>query len=96
MAAHVPGEGPRQIHRLTSHVDVVPTILTYMGVTNPLADYTQGVPLTSPTGPDYVLMAGWNDAAILDPSWVMHFGLEAYNADMTVMDHDYRKVEKPA
>ena len=93
MAAHVPGEGPRQIHRLTSHVDVVPTILTYMGVTNPLADYTQGVPLTSPTGPDYVLMAGWNDAAILDPSWVMHFGLEAYNADMTVMDHDYRKVE---
>ena len=93
MAVHVPGEKPRQIHRLTSHVDVVPTILTYMGATNPLSDYTQGVPLPSPNGPGYVLMAGWNDAAILDPSFITHFGLEAYNADMTVMDHDYRKVE---
>jgi len=41
-----PREKPRHITQFTSHLDVVPTVLTYMGAENPLTDYTQGQPLT--------------------------------------------------
>ena len=34
--ASIPGEAPRHIQRTTSHEDVPSTILTYMGVENPL------------------------------------------------------------
>jgi membrane-anchored protein YejM (alkaline phosphatase superfamily) len=90
MVARIPGEAPRRVKRLTSHVDVVPTVFAYMGVRNPVQDYAQGTPLTSAEGPDYVLVAGWDEAAIVDAQTITRFGLETYNAGIAVTDHDYR------
>lgn len=87
MVAHVPGQAPRRVIRLTNHVDIVPTIFTYMGVKNPLSDYTHGVPLTSPEGPEYVIVAGWGDAGLVDKDAITHFGLRT-----VVMDHDYNEL----
>lgn len=87
MVAHIPGERPRRVTRLTSHVDIVPTVFTHMGCRNPLSDYTQGVPLTRAEGPEYVVLAGWGDAGLVDRDAITHFGIPT-----RVLDHDYRKL----
>ncbi|MCK9995722.1 MAG: sulfatase-like hydrolase/transferase [Candidatus Krumholzibacteria bacterium] len=46
MIIHLPGREPRLITSRTSHVDIVPTLLSgYFGVTNPVGDYSDGVDL---------------------------------------------------
>ena len=88
MVAHIPNEPPQQIQRMTSHIDIPPTILTYMGVENPLSDFTEGLPLTSKQVQPYTLIASWSDAAIVDRDAIITFGLEAYKADLTILNHD--------
>ena len=88
MVAHIPGEPAQRIHRLTSHIDVPPTILTYMGAENPLSDYSEGLPLTSSHEQPYTLIASWSDAAIVDRDSIITFGLEAYKADLTILNRD--------
>ena len=90
MVAHVPGEAPRRIARLTSHIDVVPTILTYMGVENPPSDYSLGTPLTASDGPEFVVAGSWINAAVIDAESVATFGLEALNARVVLTDWDAR------
>jgi membrane-anchored protein YejM (alkaline phosphatase superfamily) len=84
--ANVPGMAPQHIHRVTSHEDVPSTVLTYMGVENPLSDYTQGLPLATNATRPFVLIASWGTAAIVDMNSITQFGLEAYNGGVTVMD----------
>jgi uncharacterized protein len=86
MVAHIPGEPPRHIHDMTSHEDVPATILTYMGAENPLADYTQGQSLTTNAARPSVFIASWGTAAVVDTNTITAFGLEAYNAEIEVLD----------
>jgi len=90
MVAHVPGEKRRRITRLTSHIDVVPTILTYMGAENPPEHYSLGTPLTASDGPEFVVAGSWINAAVIDAESVATFGLEALNARVVVTDWDAR------
>ena len=94
MVAHLPGEPAREILRLTSHVDVVPTILARIGATNPASDYSQGVALTAPTGPSYQIVAGWREAAVIRPEGTVVFGLTEYAPFRRVYDRDYRLVTR--
>jgi membrane-anchored protein YejM (alkaline phosphatase superfamily) len=89
MIAKIPGEPSRKIQRLTSHMDVPPTILGYMGVENPLSDYTQGMPLLSLQERPFVFISSWDDAAIEDGHTTTCFGTETYKTEMTVFDHNY-------
>lgn len=89
MVARIPGEMPRKISRLTSHLDVPPTILTYLGAENPLSDYTQGLPLTATQELPFVYVTSWDIAAIVDRETTTMFGLEAYKAETTVFDQNY-------
>jgi len=89
MVAHIPGEAPRKITRLTSHLDVPPTILTCLGAENPLSDYTQGLPLTTAQARPFVYVASWDTAAVIDDQTTTMFGLEAYKAETTVYDSSY-------
>jgi len=84
--ANIPGETPRHIARMTSHGDVSSTILTYMGAENPLADYTQGLPLTTNATHPFVIIASWDSAAIVDTNSITPFGLQAYNGGPAVLD----------
>lgn len=83
---HIPGEAPQRIHRMTSHEDAPATVLTYMGATNPLTDYTQGLPLTSNATRPFVFISSWSTAAVLDTNTITSFGLEAYNADIAILN----------
>ena len=63
---HLPGEAPRVINHVTSHVDFVPSVLTWMGITNPLGDYTTGEPIQGQETRNWILMASWQDTALFN------------------------------
>lgn len=61
---HLPGASPSVVEHVTSHVDFVPSVLTWMGITNPLSDYTTGLPIQGPEPRKQALLAGWQDTAL--------------------------------
>jgi membrane-anchored protein YejM (alkaline phosphatase superfamily) len=61
----LPGEDPKIITNLTSHVDFEPTVLTWMGVTNAVEDYSTGVPIQKAETRSAVVVAGWQKTALI-------------------------------
>ena len=61
----LPGEVPRVITNLTSHVDFEPTILAWMGVTNAVQDYSTGLPIQNGGTHSAVVVAGWQKTALV-------------------------------
>jgi len=92
MVANVPGERPRQVERFTSHTDVVSTVLTYMGATNPVEDYSLGHPMTADDGPDHVILASWEEAAILNNETITVFSTRAGGRRKLFCDLDYHEL----
>ena len=90
MVANIPGHPPQRIQHLTSHLDFVPTILSFMDVENPLSDYSQGLSLLSTQGRPYVFITSWDTAALADGTTTATFGLQAYKAETTVFDAQYK------
>jgi hypothetical protein len=63
---HLPEEAPRVINHVTSHVDFVPSVLTWMGITNTPGDYTTGEPIQGPETRTWALMTSWRDIALFN------------------------------
>ncbi|HTY88625.1 MAG TPA: sulfatase-like hydrolase/transferase [Candidatus Acidoferrum sp.] len=70
---HLPGENPRVVDHVTSHVDFVPSVLTWMGITNALGDYTTGEPIEGPETRNWALLAGWQDTALFNEDCITIF-----------------------
>lgn len=62
---HLPGQAGGEITRLTSHMDVVPTVLAALGVANPPGDYAQGAHLIGGRR-DFAVASGWGNYAVID------------------------------
>lgn len=76
---HFPGEERKTISRMTSHLDVVPTLLQSLGCVSPHEEYSQGFPLLENQRHPYVMAANWDTAAIIDVETVIAFSTESYN-----------------
>jgi len=74
-----PGQGPRIVQRITSHLDVVPTLMESIGVTSPSDDYSQGISLLSGKEHAYISVANWDTAALIDKEYKIVFSTELYN-----------------
>jgi membrane-anchored protein YejM (alkaline phosphatase superfamily) len=62
----VPGQAPRVITGITSHLDIPATLLPLLGVKNPPRDYSQGGNLLAPDfHRAYAVAADWNRIAYL-------------------------------
>ncbi len=61
----LPGEDPRIITNLTSHVDFAPTVLTWMGITNAVEDYSIGLPIQRAATRSAVVVCGWQKTALV-------------------------------
>lgn len=62
----VPGQAPRVITGISSHLDIPATLLPLLGAKNPPADYSQGKNLLAPDfHRDYAVAADWNRIAYL-------------------------------
>ena len=70
---HLPGETPRIVDHVTSHVDFVPSVLTWMGITNALGDYTTGESVQGLKTQDWALLAGWQDTALFNEDSITVF-----------------------
>jgi uncharacterized protein len=63
---HVPGQAPRVVSGITSHLDIPATLLPLLGVHNPPADYGLGDNLlASDFHRDYAVAADWNRIAYI-------------------------------
>lgn len=80
----VPGQSPRVISGISSHLDIPATVLPLLGVSNDPADYSQGKNLLAADfHRDYAVAADWNRIAYLGANYKVAF---PYNASGAVRD----------
>jgi membrane-anchored protein YejM (alkaline phosphatase superfamily) len=63
----IPGDAGRAVERVTSHVDIVPTLLPLLGVRNPTADYALGADLRDGAQHAFTLVADWSRIGLMEP-----------------------------
>lgn len=69
-----PGQAPKVINSLTSHVDVVPTLLNHIGVSTPASAYSNGHDLLSADYQrNYAFVSNWNKSAVLTDEYTAIF-----------------------
>ena len=91
---HLPGMGHREVDKITSHLDFVPTVMETLGYTNPPADYSNGAPIFAADRPGYVVSCGWADCAVIDQEAILVFSMESYGgARAEVLNPDYKPVK---
>lgn len=97
LVIRVPGRAPEVVSRMTSHLDLPPTLMTLLGVENPPSDYCLGYDLFGPKVRDSTVVAQWNDIAYVDAEFKVVFPFRAYGytsevvttrADAPVADGD--------
>lgn len=92
LVLYIPGRAASVIDYPTSHLDVVPTLMSLAGVRNPPSDYSNGVDLFVEAGRPYITSASWDTAAIITPERILEMPLEAYGGGLKVFDSEYREL----
>lgn len=92
-----PGLAPRRVDGLTSHLDIVPTLLPLLGVKNRPSEYSAGRGLFDASPRDFVPVASWDTAAIARADgWTLEMPLEAYKGGVKAFDPQYRETKGAA
>ncbi len=73
----VPGQRPRQITRMTSHLDLPATLMTQLGVRNPPEDYSLGYDLLGDRSRSYAVIASWTNVVYLDQEYKAVFPMRS-------------------
>lgn len=76
---HYPGIKNQAINRITSHQDLVPTLMESLGCTSPAGDYSQGISLIGNDSHEYINVANWDNAALVDNDLKIVYSTEMYN-----------------
>jgi hypothetical protein len=84
-----PGAKTEVMNQLTSHLDFVPSILTWMGATNPISDYSTGRALHQENGRTFVLCTGRDRYALIKTNSVTAY--DRYIAQY--FDSEFRAIE---
>ncbi len=66
MVVSIPHSTPKVIKKRTSHMDISTTILSRLGVKNPVKDYSLGVDLSTPLENRTVTVASWSDIGLIN------------------------------
>ena len=59
MVIWIPGTGSSVVEHMTSHLDVIPTVLPRLGVTNPASDYSLGYDMLGEKQRKYTVTGHW-------------------------------------
>ena len=89
---YIPGEKPKKIESLTSHLDIAPTLLEITGSSKNHKDHSFGVSLLSDltNTRNYVVSSGWGESAIITDEATLVFSTETYNFNtFEIRDKDY-------
>lgn len=82
MILYWPGVTPGRESRLTSHLDVVPTMFDLLGVHADAALYSQGRSLLGGEEHRFVVVSGWDTVGVIDGDSTLVLSTESYNAGM--------------
>jgi membrane-anchored protein YejM (alkaline phosphatase superfamily) len=58
---HVPGRAPQRLERMTSHIDVVPTIMHLLGYSQPVEHYSLGNDLLLSHEREFAVACNWTE-----------------------------------
>lgn len=94
----VPGQSPRVVSGISSHLDIPATVLPLLGVRNDPADYSQGKNLLATDfHRNYAVAADWNRIAYLGADYKVAFPYNASGAGRDeVTDGDDMPISDPA
>ncbi|MBI5074840.1 MAG: sulfatase-like hydrolase/transferase [Nitrospirae bacterium] len=95
---HYPGIGRRTVQRITSHHDLVPTLMESLGCVSPPGEYSHGFSLLRDESHAYITAANWDTAVMIDKEVKIVYSTEMYNmGSFTVhAKGDYAVVSAPA
>ncbi|OGV76312.1 MAG: sulfatase [Methylotenera sp. RIFCSPLOWO2_02_FULL_45_14] len=66
LVIYAPGMKPVASDQMTSHMDVIPTIMPLLGVTNPTSDYATGYNLLAGEKRSHTYISDWDKVAYVD------------------------------
>jgi hypothetical protein len=69
LVLYVPGTEPGVEERMTSHVDIAPTVMKLLGVGNPPEDYSLGFDLLGDQRREYTVLSDWNRICYVDQKY---------------------------
>ena len=94
---YVPGQKPRVVTGITSHLDIPATVMPLLGVLNPPSDYSAGQNLLDPGyHRDYAVAGDWNRIAYLGENFKIAFPVNTAGAARDEMtDGDDRPLANP-
>lgn len=92
LVVHYPGQGRAVHHHRTTHFDLVPTLFSYLGVSNPSADFSIGQLLTDSvqTRPWHIVGSELNYAFIAEGDTIIE---KAADGSMEVFDAQLNEVD---
>jgi membrane-anchored protein YejM (alkaline phosphatase superfamily) len=92
LVLHIPGRQPQVFEHRTRHVDVLPSVMAALGVTNDVGEYSQGFDIFQTVDRD-AISCGWDRCAIYDGNVRLIFGSAEYNmTDIELMDRGYKPI----
>ena len=91
---YIPGVAPEQYEKLTSHMDITPTLMSIIGCKNDYKDFANGEPLLLNSRRDFIVSSTWDELAIVDDKkFTIVVPVESYNiSGIKVYDADYREI----
>ncbi len=69
LVIRLPGKGAGETDRMTSHLDIAPTLLPLLGVKNASGDYAQGFDLLGPERRDFTIISDWSRVCYVDEKY---------------------------
>ena len=75
----IPGVEPRQIHSITSHLDIPATILSALGISSPPNDYSLGFDLTTDVARDFTILSSWDKLGYVDSEYKAIFPMKTHD-----------------
>jgi hypothetical protein len=84
LVMRIPGQSARVIEMVTSHLDIVPSLLPALGVTNAPSDYALGADVVRAVPRrDYIVAAEWSGFAYIDAQFIATIPLSGgFDADV--------------
>jgi membrane-anchored protein YejM (alkaline phosphatase superfamily) len=89
---YIPGQAPKKVESLTTHLDIAPTLLELIGSSKNHKDHSFGLSLLSDEANtrNYVVSSGWGESAIITDDATLVFSTETYNLNtFEIRDNNY-------
>ncbi|MEZ4871612.1 MAG: sulfatase-like hydrolase/transferase [Bdellovibrionales bacterium] len=89
-----PDRPAKTYNHVTAHYDLTPTLMEYLGVTNPPSDYSMGHNLFDEDSHEYSFSCNWNQCAILDDQGWIIFGTRGNTALLEFRNNEYEIIRQ--